>query len=63
MPYRLTCHLGDGDARFLGIMATALAAGLVHRLELMELSAMALHALDVLEHARVGLEMHAVSGG
>src|SRR5688500_8319144 len=52
----LSRHLGDGDARFLRIMAPALTAGLLHRLELMELCAMALYALHVLERARVGLE-------
>src|SRR5687768_684999 len=63
MPRGLSCHLGNGDARFLRIMATALTAGLLHGLELMELGAMALYAFHVLEHGRVGLEMHAVSRG
>src|ERR1700693_790841 len=61
MEVRLLRHLAERDVGFARLVAAALAASLADRHESMQLNAVARYALKVLECARVGLQMHAVS--
>jgi len=55
-------HLGERDFGFFRLVTAALAACLLHRLEVVKLFAVAFDALEIFQDARVGLEMNPVSG-
>jgi hypothetical protein len=60
MTDRLILHLVQHDLRIALLVAPTLAAGRAGRLEAVHLSAVARHALHVLERARIRLEVDAV---
>ena len=57
----LARHLREGDGGFPLIVTSALPASLLHGLEVMELTAVTVDASQVLERARIGFEVHAMS--
>lgn len=63
VPHSLSAHLCNADVRFLRRVTSGLTAGLLRRLEVMQLPAVTFHALDVLERCRVGLEMNTMPCG
>ncbi len=60
MTDRLVAHLVEHDLRVVRLVTPTLAAGRASGLEAVHLHAVARHAFDVLERARIGLEVDAV---